>query len=196
MSKIQFWKQITTILALLWFLKSCMKYVKDTILKANHNVVILWWRYFQAVWSMSKIQFWKQITTAITVLNQFLGLYEVCQRYNFESKSQLDSRITHGILAVWSMSKIQFWKQITTTSIYLTPSLLLYEVCQRYNFESKSQLFFNASIIGFCCMKYVKDTILKANHNHARTYFSRIKAVWSMSKIQFWKQITTAMAWY
>ncbi len=48
---------------------------------------------------------------------------------------------------------------------YRCTLLMLYEVCQRYNFESKSQLPDTAKLHSHGCMKYVKDTILKANHN-------------------------------
>ena len=67
-------------------------------------------------------------------------MYEVSQRYNFESKSQHKTLNIHKVNDVWSKSKIQFWKQITTGRIFKAMCELMYEVSQRYNFESKSQL--------------------------------------------------------
>ena len=140
---------------------------------------------------MSKIQFWKQITT-LSTRDEFRGsLFSICQRYNFESKSQRDGKwhckddccfryVKDTILkanhnyrewyqsvkdAVFDMSKIQFWKQITTTEHSVILMLSLFSICQRYNFESKSQLALSAPNKPLSCFRYVKDTILKANHN-------------------------------
>ena len=66
-------------------------------------------------------------------------MYEVSQRYNFESKSQHIQICVAKIEDVWSKSKIQFWKQITTENHALKSFVQMYEVSQRYNFESKSQ---------------------------------------------------------
>ena len=66
-------------------------------------------------------------------------MYEVSQRYNFESKSQLIDFEDSFDEDVWSKSKIQFWKQITTPIKYAGATNEMYEVSQRYNFESKSQ---------------------------------------------------------
>ena len=41
----------------------------------------------------------------------------------------------------------------------------LFPICQRYNFESKSQPKLSEEDIKINCFRYVKDTILKANHN-------------------------------
>ena len=37
---------------------------------------------------------------------------------------------------------------------------LLFPICQRYNFESKSQLRFLSNPLNDCCFRYVKNTIL------------------------------------
>ena len=90
------------------------------------------------------------------------------------------------------MSKIQFWKQFTTTKRRRVKHPTLYSICQRYNFESNLQLFGCILQLGGSCIRYVKDTILKAiyNANNARYFLQN--AVFDMSKIQFWKQFTTA----
>ena len=188
---------------------------------------------------MSKIQFWKQITTTcIFILFMYL-LFSICQRYNFESKSQLETmnspttkncfryvkdtilKANHNLKSaliqwtiyvkdtilkanhnhyhlilfsdrtVFDMSKIQFWKQITTNRIITPETSRLFSICQRYNFESKSQLELWLRDITYNCFRYVKDTILKANHNRFRDGKSYFCTVFDMSKIQFWKQITT-----
>jgi len=217
MSKIQFWKRITTLyklffaVKLLWLLCqrynfesesqptilsstlrfSCDCYVKDTILKANHNKEEVYSYNDQAVTAMSKIQFWKRITTTGKRCAESNQLWLLCQRYNFESESQLAAisvfrdlscdcyvkdtilKANHNLyvviiriqIAVTAMSKIQFWKRITTE-------------------QSSSRLQWR-------CDCYVKDTILKANHNSYLRRDSSCNAVTAMSKIQFWKRITT-----
>ena len=42
---------------------------------------------------------------------------------------------------------------------------MLYSVYQRYNFESNLQLPSLATLISFRCIRYIKDTILKAIYN-------------------------------
>ena len=89
------------------------------------------------------------------------------------------------------MSKIQFWKQFTTNTSFMRWKRMLYSICQRYNFESNLQPVsrLNKSIEG--CIRYVKDTILKAIYNTSLAIYLNKEAVFDMSKIQFWKQFTT-----
>ena len=117
------------------------------------------------VFDMSKIQFWKQFTTLITIKHSFRVLYSICQRYNFESNLQQQSIINNVKRTVFDMSKIQFWKQFTTIVIVIH---------RRSN-----------------CIRYVKDTILKAIYNSYPKHMERLLTVFDMSKIQFWKQFTT-----
>ena len=217
MSKIQFWKQFTTTFRYKDFYKHCIRYVKDTILKAIYNYLILLMAQRITVFDMSKIQFWKQFTTCNLSLSEIKLLYSICQRYNFESN--LQRRITNYnrhcyciryvkdtilkaiynhqskkqecLHTVFDMSKIQFWKQFTTGMEFEEFVPALYSICQRYNFESNLQLAIVDMVFGFNCIRYVKDTILKAIYNHG--VFSNFVAstVFDMSKIQFWKQFTT-----
>ena len=192
-SKIQFWKQITTSCLRLPSLKRlfsehqrynfesksqlrrgkgkrprcCFQNIKDTILKANHNPSLF--------------------------VKYFKKLFSEHQRYNFESKSQLDAiagylingcfqnikdtilKANHNAIrfhsatpqVVFRTSKIQFWKQITTWNAYINVGHRLFSEHQRYNFESKSQLFRWRDDSLSCCFQNIKDTILKANHNLA-----------------------------
>ena len=47
----------------------------------------------------------------------------------------------------------------------MTIQIGLYLICQRYKFESESQLPGERAIQFISCIQYVKDTNLKANHN-------------------------------
>ena len=140
---------------------------------------------------MSKIQFWKQFTTRVSWRFGQGRLYSICQRYNFESNLQPFHLLCRRNHTVFDMSKIQFWKQFTTGRWRGRIWSWLYSICQRYNFESNLQrCSFNASLV-VNCIRYVKDTILKAIYNGKTVVYETFTTVFDMSKIQFWKQFTT-----
>ena len=87
--------------------RSCYWYVKDTILKAIHNSSSVSIGKLLVVTDMSKIQFWKQFTTTRTIENRSELLLLICQRYNFESNSQLIYIVLNSLPVVTDMSKIQ-----------------------------------------------------------------------------------------
>ena len=62
---------------------------------------------------------------------------------------------------------------------------MLYSICQRYNFESNLQQSGNDITVASGCIRYVKDTILKAIYNMQSAKKCRNAAVFDMSKIQF-----------
>ena len=167
-TKIQIWKQITTIgvesverVSLYqpiqkykfesksqptarWLCRCscCINQYKNTNLKANHNVIDVWAQRTPAVSTNTKIQIWKQITTCSCEVWKTSELYQPIQKYKFESKSQ--------------------------------PSLL---------FTANSS----------CCINQYKNTNLKANHNLAAKVPKFLLAVSTNTKIQIWKQITTPL---
>ena len=195
----------------------CITNHKDTILKANHNKNCALFGVNQAVLPITKIQFWKQITTSDCGRHHPSALYYQSQRYNFESKSQQrlsppppalccitnhkdtilkanhnsGTRVGLCTFAVLPITKIQFWKQITTIHIQNNRYKPLYYQSQRYNFESKSQPYEKEMSQYLCCITNHKDTILKANHNCNSLRIMMWMAVLPITKIQFWKQITT-----
>ena len=173
--------------------RGCIRYVKDTILKAIYNVYFRWSINRVAVFDMSKIQFWKQFTTIYLEAIDFIKLYSICQRYNFESNLQLQIPYPDKRTAVFDMSKIQFWKQFTTLLFAFRSKSTLYSICQRYNFESNLQQPMWFCTLKFRCIRYVKDTILKAIYNTSLAIYLNKEAVFDMSKIQFWKQFTTRL---
>ena len=124
----------------------------------------------KAVFDMSKIQFWKQFTTVEYFLHNLSRLYSICQRYNFESNLQPHDKFKIFKTAVFDMSKIQFWKQFTTERMKYKRNNKLYSICQRYNFESNLQLRFSNHIHSHRCIRYVKDTILKAIYNRKKIW--------------------------
>ena len=196
----------------------------------------------QVVASTTKIQKWKQITTPRPGNLLALPLLPVRQRYKNESKSQpgwsggkagagccqydkdTKMKANHnfgspgicGHRVVASTTKIQKWKQITTSVNKGAKRLRLLPVRQRYKNESKSQPIFAVSIKTKSCCQYDKDTKMKANHNILVLVLKRHlllpvrqryknesksqqsifppsvqRVVASTTKIQKWKQITT-----
>ena len=139
MSKIQIWKRITTcflqleIRSLLYLICQRYKFESESQPDKFKNI------YRHAVFNMSKIQIWKRITTMQKINTEWDRLYLICQRYKFESESQLFLRSSGLQTAVFNMSKIQIWKRITTYALACVVERLLYLICQRYKFESESQ---------------------------------------------------------
>ena len=62
---------------------------------------------------------------------------------------------------------------------------MLYSVYQRYNFESNLQLLYLYTVRTHSCIRYIKDTILKAIYNLCVGLTLQIYAVFGISKIQF-----------
>ena len=120
-------------------LRCCFRYVKDTILKANHN------DHFNPI--LLKL------------------LFSICQRYNFESKSQLPEFSEKTLLSCFRYVKDTILKANHNFKSSFRDAFELFSICQRYNFESKSQLQRVRMPHSISCFRYVKDTILKANHN-------------------------------
>ena len=114
MSKIQFWKQFTTLYHPSELHPRCYWYVKDTILKAIHNHMALRVLKLKVVTDMSKIQFWKQFTTyAIFICFNFCCYWYVKDTIlKAIHNSFFLNKNTRSV--VTDMSKIQFWKQFTT----------------------------------------------------------------------------------
>ena len=171
-----------------------------------------------AVSTNTKIQIWKQITTTFVKPRTFAWLYQPIQKYKFESKSQHSCDETafrprcinqykntnlkanhnwlwiakHGSKAVSTNTKIQIWKQITTPFTQFQTITRLYQPIQKYKFESKSQRPCLWQHLCYCCINQYKNTNLKANHNLPDELSDLCQAVSTNTKIQIWKQITTA----
>ena len=170
---------------------SCIQYDKDTILKAIYNLNKIVVTVGRAVFSMTKIQFWKQFTTARWCTQHVPQLYSVWQRYNFESNLQPSWRRICKVLRCIQYDKDTILKAIYNLYRCRCFICVLYSVWQRYNFESNLQRNLLSFLIAHCCIQYDKDTILKAIYNFVIQVRNGQQAVFSMTKIQFWKQFTT-----
>ena len=171
-TKIQKWKQITTDARMFtrsWLLLPVRQRYKNESKSQPFHIFVIG---DAVVASTTKIQKWKQITTEVAKLIIAFKLLPVRQRYKNESKSQPQEReicspfrccqydkdtkmkANHNWImriprlpgVVASTTKIQKWKQITTSTTTNG---------QRHG-----------------CCQYDKDTKMKANHN-TPTRFAR-----------------------
>ena len=165
----------------------------------------------------AKVRFFKQITTNKYEDLAKIWLFAILQKYDFSSKSQLDridiifsysclryckstifqanhntsALITMVVLVVCDTAKVRFFKQITTTILFIIFSLMLFAILQKYDFSSKSQRmkWFIKVLKG--CLRYCKSTIFQANHNKLRYRNAPSDVVCDTAKVRFFKQITT-----
>ena len=164
-TKVQIFKQITTIDKSSDCIICCFRYHKGTDFQANHNCLCLTFSLRSVVLDTTKVQIFKQITTRLDIMSIKRLLFQIPQRYRFSSKSQRDlkaQRLTvrcfryhkgtdfqanHNasdkllccVDVVLDTTKVQIFKQITTYS--------------------------STHICHTCCFRYHKGTDFQANHN-------------------------------
>ena len=125
-------------------------------------------------------------------------LFQIPQRYRFSSKSQPVFLPSSAHRVVLDTTKVQIFKQITTTYRMAVRTRGLFQIPQRYRFSSKSQpiLMVVAPVVG--CFRYHKGTDFQANHNEKLTQKILKMVVLDTTKVQIFKQITTRQSedWY
>ena len=143
----------------------CSHYVKDTHLKAIHNSGCWNSKLNFIVPTMSKILIWKQFTTTIIQYSQPHNCSHYVKDTHLKAIHNWNWFYNKDVRIVPTMSKILIWKQFTTVT----------------------------TVVAFIhnCSHYVKDTHLKAIHNHVRLPWIHGTIVPTMSKILIWKQFTT-----
>ena len=131
-SKILKWKQITTHRNSNVRHSSCFQWIKDTKMKANHNIRPHNLPQTKAVSNGSKILKWKQITTER--LLDLLGYrcFQWIKDTKMKANHNKSDRITFAFGAVSNGSKILKWKQITTIPKDEIYSMRLFPMDQRY----------------------------------------------------------------
>ena len=133
----------------------CIQWLKDTNLKANHNMIKSNTSLVSAVFNGSKILIWKQITTSSPGLPSAPGCIQWLKDTNLKANHNMIKSNTSLVSAVFNGSKILIWKQITTSS----PGL--------------------PSAPG--CIQWLKDTNLKANHNR-KWFLPAFASLYSMAQ--------------
>ena len=68
-------------------------------------------------------------------------------------------------MVVLDTTKVQIFKQITTSNARVMFAILLFQIPQRYRFSSKSQPYLVCTSIISRCFRYHKGTDFQANHN-------------------------------
>ena len=189
-SKVQIWKQITTVEPRARGCEPLFPMVQRYKFESKSQLSDRWEQSYCVVSNGSKVQIWKQITTANIMNMADIRLFPMVQRYKFESKSQLTLDRETYMTVVSNGSKVQIWKQITTAAAQTDKDGKLFPMVQRYKFESKSQLDYqiylfplvvsngskvqiwkqittktNDYVKGVSCFQWFKGTNLKANHN-------------------------------
>ena len=194
----------------------CFQWFKGTNLKANHNkrdtldyffplfpmvqrykfesksqLSLIFWNQLLVVSNGSKVQIWKQITTYRQVLVSEWSCFQWFKGTNLKANHNRMWFGLHFGRVVSNGSKVQIWKQITTTKLHFVCFILLFPMVQRYKFESKSQLCGSRTPCPRSCFQWFKGTNLKANHNFVQQSKEQCIVVSNGSKVQIWKQITT-----
>ena len=100
------------------------------------------------------------------------------------------------LTVVLDTTKVQIFKQITTLTVVMLASFLLFQIPQRYRFSSKSQHLFRYSQTSRCCFRYHKGTDFQANHNYLLQTVLLTVVVLDTTKVQIFKQITTYVIIY
>ena len=118
---------------------SCFRYHKGTDFQANHNCARTLKQINRVVLDTTKVQIFKQITTYHLSLRLVATLFQIPQRYRFSSKSQPGTSYKSLDAVVLDTTKVQIFKQITTSFTVRYGDNGLFQIPQRYRFSSKSQ---------------------------------------------------------
>ena len=216
-TKVRIFKQITTRILRIVKVTSCCWYHKGTNFQANHNTKVVQKMKKRVVADTTKVRIFKQITTTITAMRIIPVLLLIPQRYEFSSKSQLNTltdtqgkgccwyhkgtnfqanhnqsqSLSDDVRVVADTTKVRIFKQITTKSINSRQVIELLLIPQRYEFSSKSQPVQCMCTLKICCCWYHKGTNFQANHNKNYVRCASDKVVADTTKVRIFKQITT-----
>ena len=174
----------------------CFRYHKGTDFQANHNLVLRGVKFCVVVLDTTKVQIFKQITT----MSYICIIFKRCFRYHkgtdFQANNNLLLLMLQRSLVVLDTTKVQIFKQITTSLTSLLTSLTLFQIPQRYRFSSKSQLLITPYVKRKCCFRYHKGTDFQANHNALPCSLLTPAVVLDTTKVQIFKQITTCSVYF
>ena len=131
-SKILIWKQITTLLCKKTYQDNCSQWFKDTNLKANHNLVMVFLINFLIVPNGSKILIWKQITTYWSRKELRFNCSQWFKDTNLKANHNFLLLTYLPPVIVPNGSKILIWKQITTCALNAIDGVGLFPMVQRY----------------------------------------------------------------
>ena len=172
----------------------CLRYCKSTIFQANHNQAIKRANEENVVCDTAKVRFFKQITTVNFTSKYALKLFAILQKYDFSSKSQHIIQEYENLHSCLRYCKSTIFQANHNTYCVHFANKWLFAILQKYDFSSKSQLFFKNLIASSSCLRYCKSTIFQANHNWMCLTALFTQVVCDTAKVRFFKQITTGKA--
>ena len=143
----------------------CFRYHKGTDFQANHNLFKFVIALPSVVLDTTKVQIFKQITTAPNSLTPLLGCFRYHKGTDFQANHNEEFILDYPENVVLDTTKVQIFKQITTRTLLLC-------LCCR-------------------CFRYHKGTDFQANHNVEMKQKKRWRVVLDTTKVQIFKQITT-----
>ena len=146
-------------------LLGCFRYHKGTDFQANHNTTRSKWCNACVVLDTTKVQIFKQITTALVSGQHVNTLFQIPQRYRFSSKSQLKVKKFVSVLSCFRYHKGTDFQANHNTQPRKNLTRVLFQIPQRYRFSSKSQQPLVSDNVSYCCFRYHKGTDFQANHN-------------------------------
>ena len=169
----------------------CFRYHKGTDFQANHNSMMRLAMVSLVVLDTTKVQIFKQITTAYEPIHIFLCCFRYHKGTDFQANHN-GKATSHSLSSVvLDTTKVQIFKQITTTIRCKCVEMLLFQIPQRYRFSSKSQQEHKRMLRVKSCFRYHKGTDFQANHNSVKISISLNLVVLDTTKVQIFKQITT-----
>ena len=118
-------------------------------------------------------------------------MFCIPQRYDFSSKSQLESIIVNGQESCFVYRKGTIFQANHNRFGFSACIKRLFCIPQRYDFSSKSQLGWQVRYNEYSCFVYRKGTIFQANHNILGDIYNPSFVVLYTAKVRFFKQITT-----
>ena len=139
----------------------------------------------------TKVQIFKQITTALRPAKCNTTLFQIPQRYRFSSKSQRWLTTAQTTPRCFRYHKGTDFQANHNSARVCRPRISLFQIPQRYRFSSKSQPTHSVSRELPRCFRYHKGTDFQANHNYYQYQKHNDWVVLDTTKVQIFKQITT-----
>ena len=140
----------------------------------------------------TKVQIFKQITTSCKSYIFNGQLFQIPQRYRFSSKSQQSLDVYQNYKGCFRYHKGTDFQANHNWKSVIVDFLQLFQIPQRYRFSSKSQQAIIETTRPASCFRYHKGTDFQANHNPNGKGYRFEHVVLDTTKVQIFKQITTA----
>ena len=120
-------------------------------------------------------------------------LFAILQKYDFSSKSQHYNSNEELVERCLRYCKSTIFQANHNAIGLFNVLFVLFAILQKYDFSSKSQLYYNLFSILKSCLRYCKSTIFQANHNSYPSIKAKNPVVCDTAKVRFFKQITTQL---